>query len=218
MKQTKQVLIALVYVAILLFFTQLIGQEKMDTKKIVIIDPRHGGIDSGAVGINGIEEKAVVLQIAKNIVELNKKLTSSKLDIYLTRYSDTLISLSDRTRLAKSLKADLFISLHCNQSENPNAKGVEVFAPKQNGEYSSHSVFMGYTIEKALSTIIGIKSRGVKFANFQVLREMVDYCPVVLVEFGFLSNWDEANFLSLQDSGNSIALVIILSIIKIFGL
>lgn len=209
MKRTKQILNALVYMSILLFFTQLIGQEKQEIRKIVVIDPGHGGIDSGAVGINGIEEKAIVLQIAKNIVEINEKNSNSKLDIYLTRYSDTLISLSDRTRLAKSLKAELFISLHCNMSENPYAKGVEVFAPKQKGDYSNQSVFLGYTIEKALSTTIGIKSRGVKFENFQVLREMVDYCPVVLVEFGFLSQNDEAFYLVNKDCQYAIALIIL---------
>lgn len=62
-------------------------------KKVIIIDPGHGGNDSGAIGINGTYEKDVVLKIAKEILKLNKSLFDSELDIYLTRYKDTLISL-----------------------------------------------------------------------------------------------------------------------------
>ncbi|HAI41082.1 MAG TPA: N-acetylmuramoyl-L-alanine amidase, partial [Maribacter sp.] len=76
------------------------------------------GKDAGAIGINGIQEKDVVLSIANAILKLNNDL-EKPLDIYLTRYKDTLISLSDRTKLAKALKADLFVSLHCNHSDNP---------------------------------------------------------------------------------------------------
>lgn len=208
MEHIKLICRLLFYLSFLMPSLQVIGQEKLTENKVVVIDPGHGGIDSGAVGINGIEEKAIVLSIAKNIVEINNTVPNSKIDIYLTRYSDTLISLSDRTRLAIGIKADLFISLHCNQSENPNANGVEVFAPKQKGQHSNQSVFLAYIIEKALTTFIGIKSRGVKFENFQVLREMVDCCPAVLVEFGFLSQTDEAIYLSKEESQNAIALVI----------
>lgn len=194
------------------------GQEKQKANKVIVIDAGHGGTDFGAIGMNGIEEKTIVLNIAKNIVDINNNVMSSKLAIYLTRYSDTLIALSDRTRLAKSLKADLFISLHCNQSENPNSKGVEVFAPKQKGKFSSHSIFMGYIIEKTLTTIIGIKSRGVKFENFQVLRETIYYCPALLVEFGFLSNWDENKYFANKRNSELLAMVILESILKYFGL
>lgn len=206
MEHIKLIFRLLFYLSFLMPSLQVMGQEKLVKNKVVVIDPGHGGTDSGAVGINGIEEKAIVLNIAKNIVEINNTVSNSKIDIYLTRYSDTLISLSNRTRLAKGLKADLFISLHCNQSENPNAKGVEVYAPKQKGEHSNQSVFIAYTIEKALTTRLGLKSRGVKFANFQVLREMVDCCPALLVELGFLSNRNENKVLTCEDVQKGIAL------------
>ncbi len=77
-------------------------------KNVVVIDPGHGGIDSGAVGVNGSYEKDVVLNVAKAILKLNKSLFDNELDIYLTRYSDTHISLSDRSRLVSSLNADVF--------------------------------------------------------------------------------------------------------------
>ena len=81
-------------------------------KKVVVIDPGHGGIDSGAIGVNGIYEKVMVLKIAKEVLKLNKSLFDNEFDIYLTRYNDTLISLSNRTRLTKSLDTNVFVSLH----------------------------------------------------------------------------------------------------------
>ncbi len=173
----------------------VVAQTNLPKKQIIVIDPGHGGKDSGAVGVNGILEKDVVLKIAKQIVELNETVFKNQFEIYLTRYNDTLISLGDRTKLAKSLNADIFISLHCNHSDNPNARGIEVYVSKKKGKYSRESILLAYELQKGLKKNIGFESRGVKFANFQVLRETNDYFPSVLLELGFLSNWDEAEFI-----------------------
>ena len=205
----KKVLKDVSFVILLLKMCLIFGQETSVQKRIVI-DVGHGGKDSGAIGINGIQEKDVVMKIANAILKLNNEL-DKPLDIYLTRYSDTLISLSDRTKLAKALNADLFISLHCNHSNNPNARGVEVYASRTQGKYSNESIFFNFQIEKVLCKI-GYESRGVKFADFQVLRETVDYCPSVLLELGFLSNVDEGNYISDSNNIQGIALGILLSI------
>ncbi len=134
------------------------------------------------------------------------------LDIYLTRYSDTLISLSDRTKLAKALKADLFLSLHCNHSDNPNARGVEVYVTNAESKYSDDSTWFAFQVQAALNKELGYESRGVKFANFQVLRETVDVCTSVLIELGFLSNKDEGNYISNSNNIQLIATAILLSI------
>ncbi|WP_339627957.1 N-acetylmuramoyl-L-alanine amidase [uncultured Maribacter sp.] len=188
------------------------GQE-ISAQKRIVIDVGHGGKDAGAIGINGIKEKDVVLDIANAILRLNNDL-EKPLDIYLTRYKDTLISLSDRANLAKTLKADLFVSLHCNHSDNPNARGIEVYTSKKQGIYSEESVFLGYQIEKTLCKAIGYESRGAKFANFQVLRETVDYCASVLLELGFLSNTDESRYYQNQISYQILALALLESLIK----
>ena len=206
----KKVLKNVSFVILLLKMCIIFGQETTAQKRIVI-DVGHGGKDAGAIGINGIQEKDVVMSVANVILKLNNEM-EKPLDIYLTRYSDTLISLSDRTKLANALKADLFVSLHCNHSDNPDAKGIEVYAPKKHGEYSKESVFVGYQIEKMLCIAIGYESRGVKFANFQVLRETVGFCPSVLLELGFLSNKDEGTYISnatnIQFAANAILLSI----------
>ena len=121
------------FVFLLLKMCFIFGQE-IGSQKIIIIDPGHGGKDSGAIGINGIQEKDIVLNIANEILKLNEK-SENPQDIYLTRYKDTLISLSDRTKLAKALRADVFISLHCNHSNNPNARGVEVYVANKKSKY-----------------------------------------------------------------------------------
>ena len=189
---------------ILLFQCQTIfGQQK-----VVVIDPGHGGKDSGAIGLNGIKENEVVLHIAMELLRLNNEL-DKPLDIYLTRYSDTLISLSDRTKLAKALKADLFVSLHCNHSNNPKARGIEVYVGKNEFEYSKKSVWFAYQLQNQIKNQLRLDSRGVKFGNFKVLRETVDYCLSVLLELGFLSNNDEANYFLKSKNIRVMALAIL---------
>ena len=153
------------------------------------------------------------MSIANAILRSNNNL-EKPLDIYLTRYSDTLISLSQRTKLANALKADLFVSLHCNHSDNPDSRGIEVYALRKQEKFSMESVYAGYKIERALCEVIGYESRGVKFANFQVLRETTEYCPAILIELGFLSNWDEGSYISDNNNMERIALSILLSIQK----
>lgn len=193
---------------ILLFKSCLLLGQNMDTKKVVVIDPGHGGKDCGAIGKNGVQEKEVVLNIAKAILELNKK-SDSALDIYLTRYKDTLISLSNRTRLAKALKADIFLSLHCNHSDNPKARGIEVYVGKKESENSMESVWFAYQLQNQIKKQLGVESRGVKFASFQVLRETVDCCPSMLLELGFLSNWDELGYFQNIESIEVLAILIL---------
>jgi len=184
-----------------------LGQETSAQKRI-IIDVGHGGKDAGAIGINGIQEKDVVLSIANAILKLNNDL-EKPLDIYLTRYKDTLISLSDRTKLAKALKADLFVSLHCNHSDNPDARGIEVYVAKAMSKYSDNATWLAFQLRDDLNKNLGFESRGVKFANFQVLRETVEYCASILLELGFMSNEDEARHLKVDDNVFAIGLSIL---------
>ena len=198
----KKVLKNVSFVFLLLKMCIILGQHTSVQKRIVI-DVGHGGKDSGAIGINGIKEKDVVLDIANTILKFNNEL-DEPLDIYLTRYSDTLISLSERTKLAKALKVNLFVSLHCNHSDNPYARGLEVYASKKQGTYSEESVWLAFQIQEKLKTELGFESRGVKFANFQVLRETSDSCTAVLLELGFLSNGDESSYYHKSNSAMAI--------------
>ena len=190
------------------------GQEK---KSIVIIDPGHGGQDSGAMTRNGIKEKDIALGVASKIVLLNNTLFENPLVLFLTRYTDTLISLGDRTQLSKKLKADIFISIHCNQAINRTASGTEVYIHPKSEVQASASAYLGFIIQKRLVDVLGIKKRGLKYGNFQVLRDN-DTNATILLELGFLSQTDEAFYLSKDKSQEAIAMVILQSIIKFLGL
>ena len=185
---------------------------------IVVIDPGHGGKDVGATTKTGIKEKDIALGIASKIVVLNNALFEYPLMLYLTRYTDTLISLGDRTQLAKKLKADIFISIHCNQAINRTASGTEVFIHPKSEVQAEESTYLGFTIQKGLADVLGIKNRGVKYGNFQVLRDNYNSKAAILLELGFLSQTDEAMYLSQEESQNAIALAILQSIIKSLGL
>ena len=126
----------------------------------------------------------------------------------------TLISLSDRTKLAKALNADLFISLHCNHSHNPIARGIEVYVGKNESGNLKESVWFAYQLQNQIKKHLGFDSRGLKFTNFQVLRETINYFPSVLVELGFLSNGDESSYYQRPESYQVLALVIWESLIR----
>ena len=179
-------------------------------RTIIVIDPGHGGKDSGAVGINGILEKDVVLNISKEILKLNKSLFSNEFDIYLTRYKDTLISLSDRSELAKSLNADVFMSLHCNASQT-HSKGMEVYAHNSDNQNTKESIALGLTVLNESTQKLGFKKRGVKFADFQVLRETIEYSSI-LVEIGFITNADESDYLSMNKNIKAMALAVLMGL------
>lgn len=182
-------------------------------QKVIVVDPGHGGKDTGAIDANRIQEKDVALRIAKEIIRLNKTLLNDSLDIYSTRYKDTLISLSDRSRLAKTLKADLFVSLHCNASAT-SSKGMDVYvhSTNTNEENLKESIAMGLSILEESTLKLGFKKRGVRFANFQVLRENIAFRPSILIEMGFVSNTDEADYFLKPNNIRAMALAILMGL------
>ncbi len=82
--------------------------------KVVVIDPGHGGKDSGAIGIGGVEEKNIVLQIAKKLDFFLKH--DPRFKVIMTRDKDVFVPLQERARIAIENRADLFISIHCNMA------------------------------------------------------------------------------------------------------
>jgi N-acetylmuramoyl-L-alanine amidase len=95
-------------------------------RKKVVLDPGHGGHDSGAVGPHGLMEKDVVLDIALMVRDIMKG-KYPIYDIVLTRDTDEFIELKDRAKVANNMGADLFLSIHANASPNRHAKGIETY-------------------------------------------------------------------------------------------
>jgi len=91
----------------------------------IVIDPGHGGKDTGAIGPHGIEEKTVTLRVAKKLVKvLEQKLSAN---VYLTRTDDRDLPLEKRNAYANSKKADLFVSIHANANKNRKISGIETY-------------------------------------------------------------------------------------------
>jgi N-acetylmuramoyl-L-alanine amidase len=103
----------------------LSAQMGLQIKRIVL-DPGHGGKDTGAIGKKGTREKDIALKIAQDV---KKKLETQLpgIEVIMTRDDDTFIPLEDRTRIANEAGADLFISIHCNANPSRKVRGVETY-------------------------------------------------------------------------------------------
>src|SRR6202049_529010 len=91
----------------------------------IVIDPGHGGHDTGTIGPNGLEEKDLVLDVSRRLGKLLQ--TRLGAEVIYTRKDDTFIPLETRTAIANQEAADLFVSVHANSSHDPDARGVETY-------------------------------------------------------------------------------------------
>jgi N-acetylmuramoyl-L-alanine amidase len=91
----------------------------------IVIDPGHGGHDTGTVGPTGLEEKSLTLDVAQRLGKLIEQKLGAQ--VVFTRTDDTFVPLEERTAIANQAKADLFVSIHANSSDDPSARGIETF-------------------------------------------------------------------------------------------
>jgi N-acetylmuramoyl-L-alanine amidase len=91
----------------------------------IVIDPGHGGHDTGTIGPHGLEEKDLVLEVARRLGKMLE--TRLGAEVVYTRKDDTFVPLETRTAIANQERADLFISIHANSSRDPGARGVETY-------------------------------------------------------------------------------------------
>jgi N-acetylmuramoyl-L-alanine amidase len=91
----------------------------------IVIDPGHGGHDTGTIGPNGLEEKDLVLEVSRRLGKLLE--TRLGAEVVYTRKDDTFIPLETRTAIANQARADLFVSIHANSSHDSAARGVETY-------------------------------------------------------------------------------------------
>jgi N-acetylmuramoyl-L-alanine amidase len=167
---------------------------------VVVLDPGHGGRDTGAIGGGGLLEKTVALDLARRV---ERKLRGSGLKVRLTRKRDRTVDLRTRTTLAAKWGGGLFVSVHLNASVNRSAAGIETYAlavpglpstasdsgdptPFPGHAHNGGNIFLAYCLHRALLSGTGAADRGIRRARFQVLREAP--CPAALVECGFVSN------------------------------
>lgn len=151
---------------------------------VVAIDPGHGGADPGAFGVDGLVEKDVVLDVA---LRLRTVLVAQGVRVVLTREGDTTVDLGDRVPIALRAGATVFVSVHANANTRSVVRGSETYYLKPDG------LPLATSIQEELSRHLGIPDRGVRQANFKVLRDSP--IPAALVEIGYLTNPLDASLL-----------------------
>jgi len=177
----------------------------------IVIDPGHGGRDSGAVSANGVKEKDVVLSISKKLAKILKRCGMNPI---LTRSDDRFIALKSRIGFVNQYNPVLCVSVHANASKVDSVNGFETYVnDKCSGSRkfldllkfanpmslssktrNYKSVQLAYFINEGLSRYLLAKNRGIKESQFYIVRRVK--APCVLVETGFLSNKEEARKLS----------------------
>lgn len=149
---------------------------------VVVIDPGHGGRDPGAVGIGGIQEKEIVLDISYQVARL---LEQQGVQAVMSRTDDSEIDLEPRVSLAERLNATVFVSIHANaiNMSRPDISGIETY-------YFNSGLDLARTIHASILEGTGAADRRVRQARFYVLRKTS--MPSVLLEVGFVTGADDA--------------------------
>lgn len=154
--------------------------------RTIVLDPGHGGVDPGAIGVSGKTREAYntlfVALDAKNMLE------QAGARVVMTRGDDRYVSLSARAATANRTGADIFISIHNDSNPNPAVRGATTYY------YHERSRLLAETMQKQLVRRLGARDVGVVRRSFHVVRETT--MPSVLLELGFLSNWAEERLLA----------------------
>ena len=166
------------------------------TAKTFVIDAGHGGFDKGSNNGN-IVESEYSLELAQKIQQLAKK---KNINVILTRDGNDFLDLQSRVDKMHELNPELVISLHLNSSSNKELKGAEVFINKDNTDANTEKI--GTELAQLVS-INSIENRGLKKANFKILRDSKK--PTFLIELGFASNPTDAETLKSAYHKNQLA-------------
>jgi N-acetylmuramoyl-L-alanine amidase len=180
------------------------NSEETNKKNIILIDPGHGGIDGGAKSKNGTIEKNINLSVA---TKLKKELENTGYIVYMTREEDSQLDtrkvkdLNARCQMKKDTKCDMFISIHQNIFPQASCFGAQVW-------YASNddSKFLAEDIQYSLKeTVDGRNKRVPKAAKeqYRILRDGYEGA-CVLVECGFLSNYEEEQKLNNNEHQDKI--------------
>lgn len=174
--------------------------------KIIVIDAGHGGIDEGTKSFRGHYEKNYNLIILK---ELKTFLDSSDSGIkaYYTRLTDKTISKAARTKLANSLKADLFISIHCNSSEYGDSApyGIEVLYSKRKPHNSklSNKKLAEILLENVAGKVNNKKRGVIRREGLYIMHH--SNVPASIVEVGYMSNKSDLKYIVTKNGQKKMA-------------
>lgn len=198
-------------------------------KPVVMIDPAHGGKDTGVLGIGDVAEKDLSLAIA---LALQKELAKEgSLEAVLTRNSDKTLSLDDRREKILKMKPALVLSLHVNAGFGKNSSGYELYYPgfkgvqgpaggakgsaaTANNRHLNDTVKLARLVQKNLDGLFPRKGRGLREAGLPLAEGLA--VPVLAVELGFATNPDEKKKLASEKTQTEIARALAKSIRSFF--
>lgn len=185
-------------------------KEKAD-KTVVVIDPGHGGEDPGKVGVNDALEKEINLQISQKLKAL---LEAEGIEIVMTREDDNVPDgkredLQQRVDLINETKPSIVVCIHQNSYGDADVKGAQVFYYKSSADAEKAAQIL----QEELKTVDPDNTRAIKANDTYYILKKTEV-PAVIVECGFLSNYEEAEKLVLEEYQDQIASAICAGIIK----
>lgn len=175
-------------------------EPKVERKGItIIVDPGHGGVDPGKVGVNDALEKDINLSIA---LKLRQELESNGYDVIMTRTDDNglysendsnkkVADLRKRVEIVNNSDATVAISIHQNSFTEESSKGAQVFYFGNSEESKKFALIMQDQLKESLQD--GNRREAKADNSYYMLKNT--NCPIIIVECGFLSNYNEANLL-----------------------
>lgn len=173
----------------------------------VVLDAGHGGYDDGSVSAQGLKEKDLVLSIVKKIGE---NLESEQIRVIYTRDSDQVSWIEDnvqdlfaRSQIANEAKADVFVSIHMNDTEFGNdVSGNEVWVQFNNDK----SMILANAINQSFMKLDYTENRGLKDEATSPLSLLqFNTIPSVLVETGFISSVNDVSYLTTEEGERAVA-------------
>ena len=203
-----------IFIAIFISNVPVMAEEA--SKGIILVDAGHGGIDGGAQSKGGTVEKDINLQISKR---LKDRLEKEGYKVYMTREDDKELSpkkvkdLEARCQMKRDTKCDVFISIHQNNFSSGNCFGSQVW-------YASNedSTMLAKYVQQSLKENIKDNNKRVEKAakdQYKILRDKYDGACII-VECGFLSNYEEEQRLKSESHQNQIVEGITVGINKYF--
>ena len=186
-------------------------------KYVIVLDPGHGGTDSGAENQNGISsesESRLTLKIANYVKQELEK--SSQFVVYMTRTDDSYVGLSERVNYAASKNADILVSLHLNSADSKTANGAEILVPRTGRYNSKVAENAGQLAQDILKKLVslGLYNRGLVYRDsasgtkypdgstadyYAIVRQGLQAgIPSIIVEHAFISSTVDAKFLDSE--------------------
>ena len=172
-----------------------------------MLDAGHGGRDPGAIGIGGLQEKNVVMNITRQVSAI---LEGQGVRTVLTRTGDYEVELQPRVDMAERVNGTVFVSIHANSisMSRPDVNGIETY-------YYNSGLGLAQTIHTNLLQATGANDRRVRQARFYVLRNTS--MPAVLLEVGFVTGADDAPRLANPAYQTALAQAISRGILQYLG-